>query len=168
MKFHITPHTKIMDILNAYPEAEEHLINLVPMFEKLRNPILRNTVGKLATIEQASQIGNITVPYLINYLNERLNLVQENLEIKESSKSLDELSVNKVVVEVIDADVLINTGQKPVVIVMSKANKLNTDQSLRLDCSFYPAPLLDKIREMSFKVSEYKNTDYSHSFLIYR
>ena len=48
-----------MDIINAYPELENELVNYVPAFEKLKNPLLRHTVAKVATLQQAATIGRV-------------------------------------------------------------------------------------------------------------
>ena len=42
-KLIITPKTKVLQLIEAYPELEEVLISKVPAFEKLRNPLLKNT-----------------------------------------------------------------------------------------------------------------------------
>lgn len=47
----ITPSTTVYAILDSYPELEEVLIGMAPAFKKLKNPILRNTVAKVATLK---------------------------------------------------------------------------------------------------------------------
>jgi len=67
-KLIITPKTKVYDLLAAYPELEKLLIDTIPTFSKLRNPVLRNTVAKITTLQQAAPIGNIKTEELINLL----------------------------------------------------------------------------------------------------
>ena len=62
----ITSRSKLLDVLKAYPFLEEQIVEIAPPFKNLRNPILRRTVGQLATIEQVAQIGNIDVVDLVN------------------------------------------------------------------------------------------------------
>jgi len=64
-KLLITPKTKIFDLLEAYPELEETLIAVAPAFKKLKNPVLRNTITKVATLTQAAMIGGLKVEELI-------------------------------------------------------------------------------------------------------
>jgi hypothetical protein len=45
----ITPQTKVGELLDAYPELESILFELSPAFAKLKNPILRKTVARIAT-----------------------------------------------------------------------------------------------------------------------
>ena len=35
----ITPRTKVYELLQAYPELEDLLIELAPVFKKLKNPV---------------------------------------------------------------------------------------------------------------------------------
>lgn len=50
----ITPKTKVLQLIETYPQLEELLIEMVPTFEKLKNPVLRRTVAKIATLQQAA------------------------------------------------------------------------------------------------------------------
>ena len=58
-KIDINPSTKVNDLLNAYPELEETLIGIAPPFKKLKNPMLRKSVAKVATLKHISAVGGI-------------------------------------------------------------------------------------------------------------
>jgi len=45
----ITPETRLAALLEALPELEETLYGLSPAYKKLKNPVLRKTVGRVAT-----------------------------------------------------------------------------------------------------------------------
>ena len=47
----IVPTVTVHELLEAYPELEDVLIGIAPPFKKLKNPILRKTVAKVATIK---------------------------------------------------------------------------------------------------------------------
>ena len=66
----ITPKTKIYDLLEAYPELEEKLVEAAPQFRKLKNPMLRKTIARVTTLGQAAIIGGVKVEQLINKLRE--------------------------------------------------------------------------------------------------
>ena len=51
--------TKIDDLLKQYPYLVDFLITLSPKFKNLTNPVLRKTVGKIATLEKAAAIGGL-------------------------------------------------------------------------------------------------------------
>ena len=68
----ITPESKVGELLDSYPQLEEVLVELSPAFEKLRNPVLRKTVAKVASLRQISKIGNIPVAELISRLRQEV------------------------------------------------------------------------------------------------
>ncbi|MGD8491813.1 MAG: DUF1858 domain-containing protein, partial [Anaerolineae bacterium] len=50
----IAPKTKVAELISAYPQLEQVLIDYVPAFEKLKNPVLRKTVARITTLQQAA------------------------------------------------------------------------------------------------------------------
>jgi hypothetical protein len=48
----ISAQSKLFDVINAYPDLEKFIVDLAPPFKNLKNPVLRKTVGKLATLEK--------------------------------------------------------------------------------------------------------------------
>ena len=57
--------TKIDDLLKQYPFLLDYLITLSPKFENLKNPLMRKTIGKVATLEKAALIGGLKLEDLI-------------------------------------------------------------------------------------------------------
>jgi len=64
----ITPQTRVGAILAAYPELEKALLEFSPHFEKLKNPILRKTVARVATLETAAATAGVNVADLVAHL----------------------------------------------------------------------------------------------------
>jgi hypothetical protein len=64
----IIPRSKLLDLLKVYPELEEVIIGIAPPFKNLKNPVLRRTVGQLATLSQVAQIGGMDAIELVNIL----------------------------------------------------------------------------------------------------
>ena len=62
-KIEITPSVTIDALLKAYPELEEVLIGIAPPFKKLKNPILRRTIAKVATIRQIASVGGVPLAH---------------------------------------------------------------------------------------------------------
>ena len=52
----------------AFQQLEEKLIGIAPPFQKLRNPLLRKSIAKVATIKHISAVGGIPLDELINKL----------------------------------------------------------------------------------------------------
>ena len=56
---------KINDLLKEYPGLLDFLVNKWPTFKKLKNPVLRKTIGKMATINQAAAMAGIDAATLV-------------------------------------------------------------------------------------------------------
>ena len=51
-------NTKINDLINAHPFLLDWLVAYAPEFEKLRSPIARNTIGRIATVTMAARLAH--------------------------------------------------------------------------------------------------------------
>jgi hypothetical protein len=60
--------TKIDDLLKQFPFLEDFLITLSPKFKGLKNPIMRKTMGKVATLQMATTISGLDLDSLISSL----------------------------------------------------------------------------------------------------
>ncbi len=67
-KLIITPKTKVSELLEAYPELERVLIDIAPTFKKLKNPMLRRTIARVTSLQQAASVGEIPVDVIVNKL----------------------------------------------------------------------------------------------------
>ena len=74
----ITPQTKVHELLEAYPELEDDLIEIAPVFRKLQNPVLRRTIARVTTLQQAALVGQVSVNLLVNTLRQKTG--QDKLE----------------------------------------------------------------------------------------
>ncbi|NOY46216.1 MAG: DUF438 domain-containing protein [Deltaproteobacteria bacterium] len=73
MPVEIGPKTRIHDLLREHPHLLEVLVARSPAFAKLRNPFLRKTMGKVATLENAAAIAGIPVDDLVRTLREAVS-----------------------------------------------------------------------------------------------
>jgi uncharacterized protein len=55
----LTPKTTIHTLLKEYPFLLDFLADYHPEFKKLTNPVLRRTVGRMATLDAVAQQGNV-------------------------------------------------------------------------------------------------------------
>lgn len=147
----ITPRTKIFDLLEAYPQLEEKLINLVPAFDKLRNPMLRRTITRITNLGQAAGMGNIPVEELVNQLRREVGQdvgVFENPTVENNTKpqwvDLWPLSGE------LDARPMLAAGDHPVGQVLADLQKLPAERKYRLIVPFLPVPLIDKATGLGF------------------
>jgi uncharacterized protein (DUF2249 family) len=151
----ITPKTRIRELIDAYPELEEKLVEIAPAFGKLKNPVLRNTIARVTSISQAAVIGNVDENHLVNHLrqsvgqekySEKLNLNNKTMNQTPSWFSEDKITVS------IDARPMLAAGQHPVEVVFSKLAVLENNQILELINAFIPAPLISAAEKKGYQV----------------
>ncbi|MHB1324034.1 MAG: DUF438 domain-containing protein [Coriobacteriia bacterium] len=68
----VTPETKIHDLLTEYPYLKDWLMAYRSAFEKLGNPVVYNTVGRVATIEAAAKMADMDTEDLLDALREQI------------------------------------------------------------------------------------------------
>jgi uncharacterized protein len=62
----LSPKTKVNDLLNQYPFLKDFLVKLNPEFKMLDNPVMRKTVGRLASLGKVAMIGGMDVKKLLD------------------------------------------------------------------------------------------------------
>ncbi len=148
----ITPKTRVGELLDAYPELEPVLMDLAPAFKKLQNPVLRRTVGKVATLQQAAALGNVSISEIINTL--RLKVGQSLFDERGIQAEINETEpgwFNKEKVNIrFDATLLINAGQNPMQDVLKNLDKTSQDEIFLLITPFIPAPIIELISKKGY------------------
>lgn len=64
---------RIADVLRRDPALTEVFIAASPVFEKLRNPLMRKTMARLTTVEQAAGVAGVDPALLVDRLNTALS-----------------------------------------------------------------------------------------------
>lgn len=65
---HLAPSTSIHDLVSEHPYLIDVLADFAPAFAKLKNPLLRNTLGRVATLQQAADIAGLEVNGLMLHI----------------------------------------------------------------------------------------------------
>jgi len=152
----ITPSTKVADLLAHYPELEDVLIGMAPPFRKLKNPVLRRSVAKVASLRQAAAVARLPVGEVVNKL--RAAVGQEALTLKEAGHdasyftSQPDWFVPGTVVATIDERESANADEMPLKRVAQEASSLKEGQVLELITTFLPAPGIDIMKAKGFQV----------------
>lgn len=155
MKIPITPETKIAELLDAYPQLEEVLIRQSPHFKALKNPILRKTVAKVATLERASQMSGVPARRLVATLREAVGLPGEP-HAADLGPDIEPAAVDAVAPDwydegkvraAIDADDLLAKGEVPLPRIHQAIAELPPGALLRVKSAFRPAPLLEALHK---------------------
>jgi len=148
----ITPTTTVAELLAAYPELEEKLISLAPPFKKLRNPFLRKSIGKIATLRNIASVGNIPLNDLIDRINLELGLPvsSESFEDEDYFRPQPSwFSSDKIKVSLVEGE----SGDKDkmtVVAVLKAAKDLGKGEIIELVTTFLPAPGIDTMRAKGY------------------
>jgi hypothetical protein len=174
MSIPITPATKIAELLDAYPQLEDVLIQQSPHFKALKNPILRKTVAKVATLEKASQMSGIPVRRLVAALREAAGLPGEPLTA-DLGLDLEPAAVDAVapdwfdeakVALRIDADDLLAKGEVPLPRVHQAVQEIPAGTLLCVKSAFRPAPLLEALHKAGHRTYVTKaSSDSFHTYV---
>ncbi len=152
-KLIITPKTKILQLIETYPELEDLLIEAAPAFKKLKNPILRKTVAKVATVQQAAAIGNLKVQELVNLLRHEVGqdafTGSETGDLNINYNQPDWFEKSKVTKH-FDARQMLETGEMPVHQVMADLKDLPVEQIYELTVPLLTVPLIEKASSLGF------------------
>lgn len=148
----ITPDTKVGALLDAYPDLEEVLIGIAPVFKKLRNPALRRTVARLTSLRQAAKVGGVSLGGMIGTLRTAAGLEEawedsgEEESVGGSKERPDWLDACEAI-EIHDARQEIEDGGHPLPFVLAAVEALEPGQAFAIVTPFLPAPMIDKVAE---------------------
>jgi len=149
----ITPDMKVGALLEAYPELEKVLIELAPVFAKLRNPVLRRTVAKVTTLRQAASVGGLSLGDMIGRLRSAAGCSDEwrdeDSDDAEAGRPawMDTVRLQ----EVHDARQEIEADGHPLPTVLAALKELQPGEGYALVTPFTPAPMIDKARQLGFE-----------------
>ncbi|MCK9258010.1 MAG: DUF1858 domain-containing protein [Sulfurospirillaceae bacterium] len=143
---------KIADLLKTYPELEDFLVELNPRFQKLKNPILKRTLAKLATIKQAALLGNMEPIELLNALRQKKNqplIVEKN---EDKSKNQSKPSWLKKPDKIFNANEILNENNNPLAVINRALKSMEQEEVLRIDSDFLPSPLIEHMKNSGFEI----------------
>jgi hypothetical protein len=155
MKLRIEPSTTVGALLEAYPEAESVLIGLAPAFAKLRNPLVRRTVAKVATLEQAAKIGGVSLRTVIEKLRAFTGQTGPEANVAEFEDDAGEApnwAVQGRVVEEVDAAAMLENGVHPIGKIREAVGALSPGEVVVLHAPFRPEPLIETMRRAGARV----------------
>jgi uncharacterized protein (DUF2249 family) len=152
--FSITPETKVGALLDKFPQLEEVLIKMAPEFKKLRNPVLRKTIAKVASLQQIAQLGNVPLAEMINKLRLKAGIKDELNDVED--KSIESTAPpawfdKSRIVKTLDLRPMLEAGEQPVTKVLQELQELTHGQIYELIAPFLPAPLIDLAKNKGFE-----------------
>ena len=113
--------------------------------------MLRKTVAKVATLQQAAAIGKVKVEDLINRLRKEVGqeLLSESTYSGYNTKKPDWYSPKQVSRE-FDVREMLEAGEHPINQVVSDLKNLESGMIYKIIAAFLPAPLIDKASSLGF------------------
>jgi len=150
----ITPSTRVAEMLDNYPELEETLIGIAPPFKKLKNPFLRKTVAKVATLKHIASVGNVPLNELINKLRETVGQSATDDFYEDENYFQDKpdwFSPEKIVISFDEATIEDKT-KITLATILIEAKDVKQDEIIELTTSFLPAPGIDRMKSMGYSV----------------
>jgi hypothetical protein len=167
-KIIISPKTRVGELLDTYPGLEPVLMEMSPAFEKLKNPVLRKTIARVATLQQVAVVGGLNVDEMVNRLRKEVGQSAAETE----SQDLEYLSVDSpdwfdeaMIVIRFDASPIINSGGSPMNEILYKTNMLKPGEIFELQTPFFPAPIIDMLKGKGYRVHCVKNENNVYSFV---
>ena len=148
----ITPLTKVGELLSQFPQLEQTLIGLSPKYELLRNPVLRKTVGRIATLQQVSVVGGVALETLINTLRKAAGqeITNDNMNKHDKMNTpplwLDPFKIT----QRLDARDMLARGEHPLSEVLARTHAMETGEIFELITGFIPMPLIEKVSNTGF------------------
>ena len=153
----ITSQSKLYDVLTAHPELEAQIVKIAPPFQNLKNPVLRRTVGRIATLEKVAQIGGMDVNNLVNTLRRAVGQPElataaaagPVVEIPRAAGDPDWIAGEPQFT--IDGTELLQRGEVPLGRVNERLGELGPGGYILLVTNFEPTPILDAMQRQQRK-----------------
>ncbi len=157
----ITPSVTIHSLLEAYPELEDVLIGIAPPFKKLKNPFLRKSVSKVATLRHVASVGSVPLDNLIDQLREDVGQSASNESYDDAIYFTDQpdwFSTDKISLS-IDEDKVEDKDKMTLVVILKEARNVKKGEIIELTTTFLPAPGIDSLKAKGYSVWTRKVTD---------
>lgn len=152
----ITAKTRLLDLLTEYPQLEDKVIQAAPLFKNLQNPVLRRTVGRVATVEKVVQIGGLNLTTFINLLRREAGqpelLPDESTPVElPKSVTVEPEWIKGEPQFTVDGKELLATGEVPVNKINALLPQLEAGRFILLITDFEPAPMIDALLKQNRK-----------------
>jgi len=150
----ITASTTVHELLEAYPELEETLISIAPAFKKLKNPLLRKSIAKIATLKHISAVGNVPLNDLVNELRKAVGQSETSESYEDEKYYLDQpdwFSKDKIALSVNEEELEVK-DKMTIVVILQEAKHIKKGEIIELTTTFLPAPGIETMRSKGYSV----------------
>lgn len=151
----ITPDSKLGELLERWPALEDVLLEISPHFRALKNPVLRRTIAKVATLRQVSSVSGVPLGTLVEKLRAgaglpAIALPRDGADGAEGGPERPAWAAESAATQTRDARAAIEAGEHPMPAVLADLAALPAAGVYQLVTPFVPAPLVDLARGKGF------------------
>ena len=169
----ITLQTKIAQLMSDYPELEQTLLELSPAFAKLQNPVLRKTIARVTSVQQAASIAGLDPAHMLTMLRKAAGLETTAADSVNSAESQHLLSMpvpdwfSEEAVEIkYNATKVLEKGNVPMAEIIEAAKKINGREIFLFVTPFVPAPIVEILNNKGYAVWCRKAGELIENFVI--
>ncbi len=151
----IQPGTKLFEVFAEHPEMEKQVMEMAPVYRNLQNPVLRRTVGRLATLEKVAMIGKLEVTTFVNALRKSAGQPPLTGDEQPEAPALPTSApdwLKGTPERVIDGTAMLNGGEHPLGLVTQLMQDLPAGKHLLLQTNFPPLPLVEAMEKQGYRV----------------
>ncbi|UCC61454.1 MAG: DUF2249 domain-containing protein [Anaerolineae bacterium] len=156
----IRPDTRIGDLLKQHPQLLDVLADYAPAFARLRHPLLRRTVGRMATLAQAASLGSVDLAALLRTLRQavgepepppdELPIGAARLPLSAASPEPPAWLDESQIAARFDARPLHAGGKNPLAPILKAAGDVREGHIFYLHNTFEPLPLYELLAGQGF------------------
>ncbi len=149
--------TKLIDAIKEHPEIKDKLISLSDKFKKLKNPFIFSTLSRWATFSDIAKIGNLSICELLHEVNSFLGTEKELLKLAPEciKEAMHQDSTEKPEwIEESKEKIIIDTREREDFFfpeINKHIQNLKKGQILQIINNFYPAPLINMLKELEYE-----------------
>lgn len=159
----IQPETTLDAILEAYPNLETLLLELLPSFAALKTPLVRKTVARTLTLENAAASSGGSLPEVVRKLRQAAGLAEETPAA--SLAGAPPWVQSGKITKTIDARPMLAQGVHPQDMVVRALKELGAGDVLLLIAPFVPGPLIEIGRAMGCQTwTRQKSSGYVETY----
>ena len=169
----ILASTRLKDALKAHPELQDVLISLSPRFKLLNNPAVFKVVNQWTTFGDIAKIGNLSICELLHRVNSEIGMegellrrapdcIRESLPITEKPTKMPDWVKRASQIVILDVR---ERSDFFLPIVIKELARLKNTQALKVVNSFYPAPLIEMLKEDGYEF--YYEAPAFHEHVLY-
>lgn len=163
----ITKDWKVAKVLDAYPATFDVFLEISPHFSKLKNKVLRKTIARRVTLEQAARVGGVNVNTLLMKLNDKAGFKVDtasmnNFESHDSVWGVHGLPLPDKSEITLDVRPIIESGTDPFKTIMKAVKDMKHNEMLHLINSFEPVPLYSVMDAKGFTYKAEKRGNKWH------